>query len=257
MSSSEKSYNFQEFRKIISKLRDPKDGCPWDLEQDHKSIRQYFIEETYEAIDAINSEDDKELCSELGDVLLQVMLHAQIAEDRDAFKIEDVIQGISEKMIRRHPHVFGDRRVENSDEVKKNWEEIKQSEKKDKSFTCLLKDVPNSLPALIRAKRLGDKASKAGFDWPDEKSLLEKFEEERAELLEAKTDDEFEDELGDVLFVLAQLARKRGISPEDTLRRTSEKFISRFSKMEAKLGDLRSKSLDEMEAAWQQAKNDK
>ena len=241
-------------KEIIKKLRDPVSGCPWDLEQTHRSIRQYLVEETYETIEAIDAEDDKELCSELGDVLLQVMLHSQIAADRDAFQIEDVIEKISEKMVRRHPHVFGDAKVNSSQDVKKNWEEIKRTEQADTSFSGLLKSVPKALPGLIRAKRLGGKAQKAGFDWEDEAGVWAKIEEERKELVEAKNKKEFEHELGDLLFALSQLARWRGVSAEDCLRSACQRFTDRFEETEKIIGSFEGKSIDEMEAAWQKAK---
>ena len=259
---------------MITALRDPDTGCPWDIEQTHTSIRKYFIEETYEAIEAIDREDDAELCAELGDVLLQVMLHAQIAKDRGAFNIEDVIRGITEKMIRRHPHVFGDEKVSSTEEVKRNWAEIKKQEKieqgrKNTSGAAILHDIPKSLPALNQAGRIGEKSAKLGFDWLEIDSVWKKVEEERSELLEILAEDNFqttpankariEHEFGDYLFSLSQLARWLKISPEDSLRACCKRFVDRFETMEKILkleesGSLEDFNMEELEKAWQEAK---
>jgi tetrapyrrole methylase family protein/MazG family protein len=262
------SDNFDKLIDVIKKLRDPETGCPWDIKQDHKSIRKYFIEETYEAVEAIDRENDKELCAELGDVLLQVMLHSQIAIDRKAFSIDDVVQGITEKMIRRHPHVFGDTKVSDAEEVLKNWEEIKKQEKGEAELSgaAILKDVPSSLPALNRASRLGDKAGKLGFDWPDAKGVWKKVVEESKELEEVldecnfqpsdRLKEELEHEIGDLLFSVAQLSRWLKVSPEDSLRQCCNRFLERFSEMEKSLGENTIADLptEELEEAWQKAK---
>ncbi len=265
---------FRSLTDVVAALRDPDTGCPWDIEQTHSSIRKYFIEETYEAIEAIDQKDDTELCAELGDVLLQVMLHSQIAKDRGAFDIDDVVKGITDKMIRRHPHVFGDSKVDGSDEVLKNWAEIKKQEKLDQgkentSGAAILHDIPKSLPALNQAGRIGEKSAKLGFDWPDIESVWKKVEEEREELLEVLGSSEFkanavnktqlEHELGDYLFSLSQLARWLNISPEDSLRACCKRFIERFETMEKvlELGEensLEDFSIEKLEGAWQQAK---
>ena len=164
---------FEKFVEVVAALRHPETGCPWDLEQDHKSIRPYTIEECYEVIEAIENEDDEELVLELGDLLLQVVLHAQIAKDRDAFSIKEVIEAVTKKMIDRHPHVFGDVKANNSDEVLKNWESLKREEKKKKDpEKSILAGIPKAMPALLRAQRLGDKATKVNFDWSEILSLI-------------------------------------------------------------------------------------
>jgi len=260
---------FKRLKEIVAQLRNPDGGCPWDLEQTHSTLRKYLVEETYEAIDAIEEEDDKELCSELGDVLLQVFLHAQIASERGAFTIEDIIQGVSDKMVRRHPHVFGDAECETVEDVKTNWEQIKRTERDDNSATAALKSVPKHLPSLLKASRLGDKASKVGFDWEDGRSVWEKCLEELEELQEVVTrlategepkaesgldEEAFEEELGDLLFSLSQLARHRGKSAEQALSSACQKFVQRFEMMEKNLETFNDKSQEELETAWNKAK---
>lgn len=264
---------FQKFVDVIAALRNPQGGCPWDLEQDHTTLRQYLIEEAYEVLDAIDKNDDAELVSELGDVLLQVVLHAQVAKDRGAFSIDEVIQTVREKMIRRHPHVFGDVKVTGSGEVLKNWEKIKMGEKggeQSQQATSLLAGIPSSLPALLRAQRLGEKAAKVSFDWKSMQGVWDKVHEELQELQEEvsphlnetaqlkatpEVRKRLEHELGDLFFSLCQMARWLGISAEDSLRTTADRFISRFEVME-KSSDkpLSSFSEDELEALWQKAK---
>ncbi len=260
---------FEEFIAVIKALRDPKSGCPWDLEQTHESLRPYLIEECYEVLEAIDAKDDSEFCSELGDLLLQPILHAQIADDRSSFNINNVLKAVTEKMIRRHPHVFGDTTVSSSNEVLKNWEKIKQDENKSKSpeKKSALTGVPNELPALIRAQRLGEKASKVSFDWDSVSQVWDKCMEEvqelRAELPTEKSQmtetqkTRCEEELGDILFGLCQMARWLGLSAEDALRSCNKRFVNRFHKMEETInGPLNEKTIDELEAAWQKAKTD-
>lgn len=269
---------------IIQALRTPGTGCPWDLEQNHRSLRPYVVEEAYEVVQAIESEDDAHLCDELGDVLLQVVLHAQVAKDRGAFDINDVIQQVTAKMIRRHPHVFGDVKVEGAHDVVRNWEKIKGEEKKDSSAGSAhpvgdrLASIPNSLPALLRAQRLGEKAARVHFDWGSVAGVLEKVKEELGELQaeidvepdlktitgqpaqvsKAITEDRargLEHELGDLLFSLCQLARWLGLSAEDSLRNCGSRFISRFKKMEESAqGKLNELTEDKLEELWQAAK---
>lgn len=242
---------------VVKELRTPLTGCPWDLEQDHKSLRPYMIEEAFEAVEAIDSESDELMCDELGDVLLQVMLHGQIADDRGSFTVAEIADSITEKMVRRHPHVFGDEKVENSHDVLKNWEAIKlEEDKKSNSkntdvlkYTDSLNKIPNTLPALLRAQRTGGKASKAGFDWNCGKGVLDKVSEEISELtheLEPVISDasdseialsdsqkqKISDELGDVLFSISQLSRWLGLNAEDCLRESTKKFVTRFEHME-------------------------
>lgn len=250
---------FSTFREIIADLRGP-NGCPWDKKQTHQSLKKYLIEEAYELIEAINNEDIDHMIEELGDVLLQVMLHAQIGEDDGYFTIEDVIEGISEKMVRRHPHVFGNVEAENVEEVLKNWEEIKQEEK---GFTqkSLLDGVGKGLPNLLRATELQKEAAKVGFDWPDIEPVLAKVQEELSELQEAKQQGKLKDmelEFGDVLFALVNVARHYKIDPEEALFKTNQKFYRRFTHIEAKVAASKRAfneySLEELDAFWVEAK---
>lgn len=271
--------NFLRFVQIINQLRDPQGGCPWDLEQNHLTLRPYLIEESYEVLEAIENADDKELCAELGDVLLQVVLHSQIAKERKAFSLEDVVLGVTEKMINRHPHVFGEKKVNTSNEVLKNWEILKAEERKkntEKKSASVIGGIPANLPALIQAQRMGEKAARVGFDWETVSGVLEKLQEELGEFKEEvdkiknsiknplsttpkdRPEDlqiSLESELGDVLFALCQIGRWMGLSAEDSLRRTIKKFGQRFMKME----DLAGKPLNELDFAsldglWEEAK---
>lgn len=255
--------NFSKLREIISVLRGP-EGCPWDKEQTHETLKRYLIEETYEVIEAIDKGDIDHLIEELGDVLLQVMLHAQIGEDEGYFSIADVIEGISEKMVRRHPHVFGSVEVENTDEVLQNWEEIKRQEKGEVD-PSVLAGVSYSLPNLIRAYELQKKAAKVGFDWQEILPALEKVKEELQE---------FEDELdvingqselakkefGDLLFAFVNVARFLKIHPEEALFETNEKFVRRFQFIEQRVAESGKKfedfSLDELDLFWDEAKQE-
>ncbi len=258
---------FARFVSIIKELRHPVTGCPWDLEQDHRSLRPYLIEESYEVLEAIESNDDTELASELGDVLLQVVLHSQVAEERGAFSIEDVINEVSEKMIRRHPHVFADVKVGSADEVVSNWEQIKIKERESGCETrpqSLLAGIPNALPALIRAQRLGEKAAKVSFDWENVEGVWAKVAEELHELsqevfsqkaIESERKTALMHEMGDVLFSLCQLSRWLGISAEDALRECCARFTDRFRRMEqSATRPFSDHSANELEELWQQAK---
>lgn len=240
---------------IVKTLRSPK-GCPWDREQTHQSIRKNFIEETYEAVDAIDNNDIKELKEELGDVLLQVVLHSQIADDENNFNIEDVARGISDKLIRRHPHVFSDVEVENSDEVVKNWDEIKNKEKPER--TSVLDGVSNSLPALYSAMKYSKKAVKVGFEWPDSETLFGCLESEITEFKEAANSNNKEhmlDELGDILFSVVNVARWHKLDPEEALAKANKKFKIRFQKMEELAAkELTDYSFEEWDELWNRAK---
>jgi MazG family protein len=247
---------FEKLAAIMSHLRGP-EGCPWDREQTHASLRQHLLEEAHEVLECIDKGRFDDLRGELGDLLLQVVFHAQMASEANRFAIEDVVDAISDKLIRRHPHVFGDARVESAQEQVHLWERIKKEEGKQSA----LDGVPRALPALQRASRLQQKARSAGFRWRDEKEVWEKFDEEMKELSAAReTGDSqtIEDEFGDVLFVMAQLAQYAGVNPEDALRRACEKFIRRFQKMEKHFGEqgrhLHEVSLEEMDEVWQEAK---
>jgi MazG family protein len=258
----EKSMNrekktFQELVDVIALLRDPVKGCPWDLEQTHASLKPYMIEEAYEAIDAIDNNPSK-LSEELGDVLLQVVLHSQVGKDAGTFDISDVVDGLTNKLIARHPHIFGDTQVSSSKEVLKNWEEIKK--KSLKEGASILDGVPRSMPGLLRAQRLGEKAARVGFDWSDIEGVKQKVIEEINEFVEASLrhgdgSERMQEEFGDVLFSLAQLARKSGLNGEDILAKANDKFTARFKEMEKIAGgELKGLSTEKLEDLWDQAK---
>jgi nucleoside triphosphate diphosphatase len=246
---------------VMGALRDPRGGCPWDLEQDFASIAPYTIEEAYEVADAIGRGDRAALRDELGDLLFQVVYHARMAEEAGDFAFADVARGIADKMVRRHPHVFGDAAVRDAAAQTTAWEAHKAAERTGRAEQGTLADVPVGLPALTRAAKLTSRAARVGFDWPDATAVLDKLEEEaaelRAELREADTE-RLSDEVGDLLFVLANLARKLSLDPEACLRAANNKFVRRFGAIEAALAaDGRTAAeatLDEMEAHWQAAK---
>jgi len=245
---------------LLARLRG-EGGCPWDREQDHLTLRPYLLEETYEVLEALNEEDMYKLCEELGDLLLQIVFHAQIASENRFFDMNDVISGISEKITRRHPHVFGTVTARNSYEVTLNWEKIKAEEGGSKS-AGLLDSVSMSLPALMRAARLQKKAASVGFDWPDYRGAMEKYHEELDELkaaISAGDKVQVEKELGDLLFSLVNLARLLDVEPEAALASTSEKFVKRFSYIENKARcagmELPECSLSEMDTWWEEAKS--
>lgn len=226
------SYKFEDLRAIMEILR-AEGGCPWDREQTHASIRNDLIEETYEVIEAIDNADDKLMCEELGDVLLQVVFHARISEEEGAFNIDDVADGICKKLILRHPHVFGDVRVNGSGDVLDNWEKIKKEEKQRLTLSDNLRAIPPMLPSLMRAQKIGKKAKNFDFDSAD--SAYAKLVEECAEIraaLDANDPENAKEEIGDLLFSAANLARKLGFDSEQALNRTNEKFIRRVSEME-------------------------
>lgn len=242
---------------VIAKLRAP-DGCPWDREQTHGSISKNMVEEAYEAVHAIETNDVAGLREELGDVLLQVVLHSQIAADEHEFTIDQVVEGITAKLYRRHPHVFGDEVAGTPREVLAHWDRIKHAEKSEKG-TGLLDDVPHALPALMLAQKISRKAVSAGFEWESLDGVIDKLNEEVAELAETEVgSSEAADEIGDILFTVVNLARKQGIDAETALRGTCDKFRRRWSSMEQaagqagrNVGDL---SLAEQEELWQRAK---
>lgn len=252
---------FSTLREIISILRSP-EGCPWDREQTHKSIRKHLIEETYEVLETIDDDDPEAMCEEMGDLLMQVMLHSQIAEDEGDFTVEDVISVLNEKLIRRHPHVFGEKQVDSSDQVLVNWDQIKAQEKKDKGEDqekkSLLDGIPRDLPALMSAFEISKKASKVGFDWDQVQDVYAKIEEEMEEVKQARNEVEIKAELGDLLFAVANLARFLKVDPEEALALTNRKFKSRFGYIENRLKEsnksVTEASLDEMEVLWQEAK---
>jgi tetrapyrrole methylase family protein/MazG family protein len=242
---------------IIRRLRGP-DGCPWDRKQTHESLRPYLLEEAHEFLDAVAAGDPDAMADELGDILLQVMLHSQIAAEAGDFDVRDVIRRLSEKMIRRHPHVFGDQKAETAEEVKANWERIKEKERGEKSPVSILDGIPAGLPALTKAYKQQKKAAKVGFDWDRIDELYEKVREELGELMEAESPEETEEELGDVLFVLVNLSRFLGVDPELALLGACRKFDRRFrhiERMAAEAGKrLEDLSLEEMDRWWNEAK---
>ena len=246
---------------IMAKLRTPGDGCPWDVEQTYKTIAPYTVEEAYEVADAIERHDLPALKEELGDLLFQVVFHARMAEEEGAFNFEDVASAVSDKMIRRHPHVFGDENMRSADEQTKAWEEQKADERAAKGEQSLLADVPLGLPGMTRAVKLQKRAARVGFDWTQIEDVLAKLDEEVRELAEAaqsKDEDAIEDEFGDLLFVIANVARHLKVDPEAATRRANEKFSRRFRYIESSMKqagrDINEASLDEMEALWVEAK---
>ena len=251
-------YTFDDLLKIVRILRHP-GGCPWDMEQTHKSLRRCLVEETCEVLEAIDREDDTLLCEELGDVLLHIVFHASLAEDAGAFTMDDVADGICKKMIYRHPHVFGDTAVSGTGQVLANWETLKRVEKGQKSDTDTLEAVARTLPALWRAEKILKKAAAAGFTWPDISGAMEKLAEEQDELQRAVAEQSnVREELGDVLFAAAAVARFAGIDPEEALQEASDKYIARFSGVEQtavsqgrRIADM---TLSEMVQVWNRAK---
>ena len=273
------SRNISDLLSIMERLRDRETGCPWDVEQTFRSIAPYTVEEAYEVADAIERDDMVDLCDELGDLLLQVVFHSRIAEELGAFSFGDVVEAVTRKMIRRHPHVFGPDRVAGAGLAKGQWEAIKDEEKREKrarklalantrdhaetSAVSWLDDVPRSLPPMLEAEKLQHRAARVGFDWPEAQQVLDKIEEEIAELraeLEAETveDDRIASEWGDLAFALVNLARHLAVSPETALRGCNSKFRQRFSMIESELSrsgsDLETATLEEMEALWQKSK---
>ena len=251
---------FLELVDIVEKLRAP-DGCPWDKEQTHESLLPYLLEETYEVIESVELKDWKVLNEELGDVLLHVLLQAQIAKEDNKFNIIHVLENINKKLINRHPHVFGNKKIDKASQAKQNWEEIKHEEKKRESR---LDGVPKTLPALLRAQRLQQKASYAGFDWDNLDPVWDKLNEEIDELKEANTlglQKNIEEELGDVLFTVVNLARFLDVPAEDMLRRANDKFVLRFKRIEEELGakgiTIEKATLEQMNKIWERTKNSK
>ncbi len=256
----DKKYTIQDLLDIMTKLRAP-DGCPWDREQDHKSLKRYLIEEAYEVLEAIDEESPKKLCDELGDLLLQVVFHAQIAKENGQFNFDDVANGVSSKMINRHRHVFGEEEAETADDVMSIWEKVKKEEKGLKTQTQVLKEVPGNLPALMRSFKVQQKAAQVGFDWDDVRDAIVKVKEEIEELEQAYNDGEtvhIEEELGDLLFAVVNVSRFLKVQPELALTATVNKFIRRFEYVEStasKQGkQLNDMSLKDMDALWDEAK---
>ncbi len=250
--------SFESFVEITAHLRAP-NGCPWDREQTHASLRKHMLEESYEAISAIDSGDFVDMREEFGDLLLQVVLQSQIANEESQFNINQVVQGIYSKIVRRHPHVFGDVEVADVDGVLANWEKLKEKERgKKKDGKGLLDGVPLALPALSQAQEYQDRAARVGFDWPEIEGVLEKIAEEVEEVKRATNEKELAAEIGDLLFALVNLARWKKVDAESALRETNMKFKKRFTYIEQgakkQRRDLSDLSLDEMESLWQEAK---
>jgi len=262
--SEEAARNLRESIEIMARLRGP-DGCPWDREQTFDTIKRHTLEETYEVFDAIERRAWPELKDELGDLFLQVLFYAQMAAEAGYFSISDVAGNLNAKLIRRHPHIFGDVEAKDAATVLKNWEEIKREEKKatdgKSQDNSLLGDIPRSMPAMLEAGKLGSRAAKVGFDWPDVSGLFAKLDEEIGELrTEVDADiatSAVEEELGDILFTVANLARHLKVDPEQALRASNAKFRRRFAAMERAAGgheELAARSAEELEALWVQAK---
>jgi tetrapyrrole methylase family protein / MazG family protein len=265
MEGNNEQKGFDRLMEIMRKLRAP-GGCPWDAEQSHESLKRYLLEEAYEVIEAIDTGDRGHLKEELGDLLLQPVFHAAIAEEQGDFTMNDVLDAINEKLIRRHPHVFGRAQAGTPDQVTTQWDQIKQQERKDKRDSQgrpqgALHGVPRHLPALHRAHKIQDKAAKAGFDWPDSKGVLDKIEEEFSEVRQAMASGDkaaAREEVGDLLFAVAKLGRFLGHPPEEALHQTIRKFERRFLCMEKWLADqgktVESCTLAELEVLWRKAK---
>ncbi len=253
--------NIEALLAVMAQLRNPQGGCPWDMEQDFKTIAPYTIEEAYEVADAIGREDMAALKEELGDLLFQAVFHAQMAEESGLFDFGDVVEAITDKMIRRHPHIFAEADLRTADQQTDAWEQQKAEERSAKGYDSLLDDVPVGHAGLTRAVKLQKRAARVGFDWTDAGDVLAKIAEETAELTEAidsRDPDAIEDEFGDLLFVLANLSRHLKVDPEAALRRSNEKFIRRFQYIEREVActerAMDSVSLDEMEVLWNKAK---
>ena len=251
-------YTYEDLLEIMRILRSP-EGCVWDREQDHKSIRRSFIEETYEAVEAIDNDDPVLLQEELGDVLLQVVFHAQIEAEAGRFTMDEVADGICKKMVYRHPHVFGSTEVKTSEDVLTNWDTLKQKEKNQSSVTDTLESVARSLPGLIRAEKVQHKASKVGFDWDSIQGVLDKVREETEEVARAAAGDgDPAEELGDLLFAAVNVARFVHTDPEQAIQNATDKFMRRFARVEqaAKAAgkSLSDMNLAEMDALWDEVK---
>jgi MazG family protein len=254
---------FDRLISVMDRLRDP-GGCPWDREQTLHTLAPYFLEEAYEVVDAISEGKADKLCEELGDLLIQIVFVARIAKEKGWFEVDDVCEAVSEKMIRRHPHVFGDREVSGSAEVLQNWEDIKKNERAANGESSVLDGVPNSLPALLKAYRMTEKAAAVGFDWRRPADVMVKMHEEMAELEtelergEAAANERVQAEMGDVLFVMANLARHLGVEPETALQGTNATFIRRFQAMEERAlaggRNFREMDLAEQDALWEEVK---
>lgn len=262
----ERPRSFENLVAIMDRLRGP-GGCPWDREQTYETLRGYLLEESYEVAEAIDAGDPAGLCEELGDLLFQIVFLSRLAKENGRFEAADVVEGIATKMIRRHPHVFGDDTAEDAQDVLRKWEEIKRREKASSGAAeshqpSVLDGVPRALPALLKAQRLGSKAARVGFDWPDAPSVLEKVDEEAAELRRAVASgdrDGAREEIGDLLFSVAMLARRLDIDPEGALEAANRKFRERFARVEGALRSrgiaVESAGIDELDRLWNETKS--
>ena len=268
---------FERLKTLMQRLRDPQEGCPWDRQQSFATIAPYTIEEAYEVSEAITQNNMSNLKEELGDLLFQIIFYAQIADEKGKFDLQDICDGLTRKMVTRHPHIFGKAKKRNAEEQNLAWEDIKASERAQKAKaqhgdmaldqgtslpTSVLDDVALALPALMRAEKLQKRAARVGFDWPDIEGVIDKISEEAREVADARASgihDHIEDEIGDLLFAVTNLARHLKIDPELALRRTNDKFKSRFQYIENKAfldkHKIEDMSLSDMEAYWQAAKN--
>lgn len=263
-------YTLESLLYLMSRLREPVYGCPWDLAQNYQSIAPSTLEEAYEVVDAIEQGDIRQLREELGDLLFQVVFYSQLGKEEQAFEFNDIVQDITSKLVRRHPHVFPDGTLESridpdnppdthhsNTKIKSSWEKIKQQERESKGHHSIMDDVPVALPATVRAAKLQKRASSVGFDWKDSAGVYEKLQEEIAELQQAQNTQsraEIEDELGDVLFTVVNLARHLKIDPETALRKSNSKFEQRFRTMEQQSADFSGQTEQELDQRWQQAK---
>jgi MazG family protein len=249
---------FNKLVKIMKQLRNPINGCPWDQKQSGHSLKEYILEEAHELVEAIDMDSIEKQKEELGDLLLQIVFLSQIHREKNHFTIKDVLNTINQKLIRRHPHIFGDVTVQSAEEVKQNWEKIKKKEKESKS---ILSDYPAAMPALSHAKRVAEQASSVGFDWDEPLGALKKVEEEIEEIkkeIQAGNREKLEEEIGDMLFAVANVARLAHINPEFALKNTNKKFVTRFRYIEEQLKkqgkDINETSMEEMEALWEKSK---
>jgi len=265
MPHSEAGPKFQRLVDLMTRLRAP-GGCPWDREQTFDTIKSYLVEETYEVLEAVDNRDWNSLREELGDLMLQAVFFADMAREQGTFTIEDSLDAINEKLVRRHPHVFADGDAKTPGEVKRRWDQIKAGEKADRADRprTLLSSVPRSMPALVEAAQIASRAAGVGFDWENIEQVIDKLHEELRELHEARrapVHEEVEGELGDLLFVVVNMARFLKVDPEQALRRTNAKFRQRFGYLERRLAEqgksLEESSIEEMEALWQEAKSER
>ncbi|MGM0630994.1 MAG: nucleoside triphosphate pyrophosphohydrolase [Pseudomonadota bacterium] len=251
----------QQLQQVMAQLRDPEDGCPWDLKQNMTSLIPYTIEETYEVVDAIQSGNWRSIKDELGDLLFQVVFYAQLAREEQQFELDDIAAHTADKLINRHPHVFGtdaERKLSDA-EIKAQWEQIKQQERTKKDAKgSVFDDIPSQLPSILKAAKLQKRAASVGFDWTEAEPVYAKVDEEIQEVKEATDQDHIEEEIGDLLFAVVNLARHKQVNPEAALQRANEKFKSRFQNIEQRLSEQGKHAtdcnLDELEALWQQAK---